>query len=116
MTNPHQSLLPIKILLCGLGWWGINWLSNIRSNKNYLLVGVVDKKVDILASAQKKCDIDEKLCFSDIKKAILATNPDALAVVVSPDKHGEIIQIALANKIHILSEKPLAKDLVEAKE
>jgi predicted dehydrogenase len=108
--------LPIKILLCGLGWWGRNWYNNIRSNSDYRLVGVVEKNPDTLRNACQQLKIDESLSFTDITEAVHAVSPDAVVVVVSPDKHGEIIRVALKNSVHILSEKPLAKDLAEAKD
>jgi predicted dehydrogenase len=117
--NPIRNdriALPIKILLCGLGWWGINWLKNIRANKDYHLAGVVEKNSRTLAIVQEEQQIDASICFTDITKAIRAAGPDAVAVVVSPDKHGEIIRVAIENNVHILSEKPLAKNLAEAKD
>ncbi len=108
--------LPIKTLLCGLGWWGQNWLTNIRSNRDYLLAGVVEKDPDTLGSVCQKLNIEQGLRFTDVTEAIHAVRPDVAVVVVSPDRHGEIIRVALKNNIHVLSEKPLAKDLAEARE
>jgi predicted dehydrogenase len=108
--------LPIKTLLCGLGWWGRNWLNNIRSNPDYALAGVVEKNPDTLRTAYQQLNVEEGLGFTDVAEAIHAVHPDVAVVVVSPDKHGEIIRVALKNNVHVLSEKPLAKDLAEAKE
>ncbi len=108
--------LPIRILICGLGQQGSRWLKNIRENKDYELVGVVEKNLDTLDAAKENHNIPENICFNDIKKAINSTKTDAVVVAVSPDKHGEIIRVAIKNNIHILSEKPLAKDINEAKE
>lgn len=108
--------LPIRIILCGLGFWGLNWLDNIRENKNYNLVGIVEKNSNTLEEVKKSKNIPYNLCFNDIDNAINITKPDAAAVIITPDKHGEIIKPAIERGIHILSEKPLAKDLKEAKE
>jgi len=108
--------VPIKTLLCGLGWWGRNWANNIRSNPDYTLAGVVEKNPDTLRNACQQLNIDKGLGFPDVLEAIHTVRPDAVVVVVSPDKHGEIIRVALKNKVHVLSEKPLAKNLAEAKE
>jgi predicted dehydrogenase len=115
-TPVPQQALPIRVLLCGLGWWGLNWLKNIQSNRDYQLVGVVEKNPDTLRTAREQKNLDAGMCFLDIGEAIRAVRPDTAVVVVSPDKHGEIIRVALENNVHILSEKPLAKDLAEAKE
>lgn len=105
----------IKTLLCGLGWWGFNWLKNIKENNNYELVGVIDEKQDLINKAKKEYDFLKDSGFTNIDEAIKNTNPDAVVVVVSPTRHGDIIKTALDNNINILSEKPLAKDLDEAK-
>jgi len=44
--------LPIKMLLCSLGWWGQNWLKNIKENKDYKLVGIVEKDFKLLNSVK----------------------------------------------------------------
>jgi predicted dehydrogenase len=106
----------IGILLCGLGWWGLNWLKNIQSNRNYRLVGIVDADPARLQVAQRQFGMSQSLCFGDVSEAIRAVHPDAVAVVVSPDRHGEIIRAAVKSGVHILSEKPFAKDLQEAKD
>jgi predicted dehydrogenase len=108
--------LPIKTLLCGLGWWGRNWLNNIRSNPDYALAGVVEKNPGTLRDACQQLKVEESLAFTDVAEAIRAVHPDVAVVVVSPDKHGEIIRVALKNNVHVLSEKPLAKDLAETRE
>ncbi|MCK5155625.1 MAG: Gfo/Idh/MocA family oxidoreductase [Spirochaetales bacterium] len=111
-----RTQLPIRILLCGLGVWGRNWLENIRKNKNYDLAGVVESDQATLDQVRMTGLIDNSKCFSDIVQAIKLTRPDAVAVIVAPDRHGDIVRIALENNIHILSEKPLARDIDEARE
>ena len=108
--------LPIRTLLCGLGWWGRNWLNNIRSNPDYALAGIVEKNPDTLRTAGQQLNVEEGLRFTDVDEAIRAVHPDVAVVVVSPDRHGEIIRAALKNNVHVLSEKPLAKDLAETRE
>jgi predicted dehydrogenase len=108
--------LPIRTLLCGLGWWGRNWLNNIRTNPDYELAGVVEKSPETLRAACQQLAVSEGLAFTDVSEAINAVHPDVAVVVVSPDKHGEIIRVALKSGVHVLSEKPLAKDLAEARE
>ena len=116
MSDSTINKLPIKILLCGLGGWGLTWLKNIRENKNYKLIGVVEKDIDRLNKMKIEYNIAENICFVDIEEAIDALKPDAVAVIVSPDRHGEIIKVAVKKGIHILSEKPLAKDIKEVKD
>ena len=53
---------PIRILLCGLGWWGLNWLNNIEENKNYNLVGVAEKNPETLNTVKKKIQRLYKKC------------------------------------------------------
>ena len=116
MTESKAVKTPIRMLLCGLGVWGRKWLENIRENGDYKLAGVVETNIDTLNQVQTATLLDKKQCFTDINEAIRLTNPDAVAVVVSPDRHGEIIRVAVENGIHVLSEKPLAKDIDEANE
>ena len=115
MTDNLTVKKPIRILLCGLGVWGRQWLENIRKNGNYKLAGVVVSNSDALNRA-KATNLTDEECFTDITEAIESTKPDAVAVVVSPHRHGEIIRVAMKKGVHVLSEKPLAKDIDEARE
>jgi predicted dehydrogenase len=116
MIDSLNVNLPIRIVLCGLGVWGRNWFENIIKNKDYELVGVVESNTDTLNKVKASSRLDDNQCFTDITQAIESIKPDAVAVVVSPDKHGEIIRVAIEKNVHILSEKPLAKDISEARE
>ena len=115
MKSSRQTL-PIKVLLCGLGFWGRNWLQNIQANSAYELVGVVVRQKEKEIQHLRDSGIRQSMLFDDINEAIESTSPNAAIVVVSPDKHAEIIRPAMARGVHILSEKPLAKDLSEARE
>jgi predicted dehydrogenase len=75
--------------------------------------GTHRRRSPALKRAQKQLDLPDSACFTDREKALRNTTVDLRTIVVPPAHHETFIDLAIANNMHILSEKPIA-DTMEA--
>lgn len=93
----------IKVALIGAGKMGISHLSILGAHPNVQLVGVCDTSSLVTDFLTK---FSGYVCFSDYKKMIEKTNPDAVFVAVPTKFHYEIIKYLIEKNIHVFAEKP----------
>jgi predicted dehydrogenase len=106
-----------RVIQVGTGGQGERWCSS------YLPPNIEDGQIDVVAAvdidpeqlenAQKHLQLDESRCYTDVETAFEEHEADFCTIVVPPWLHEEIIDVALAYDVHILSEKPIA-DTLEA--
>jgi len=117
----------LKALVVGLGNIGMGYdldlspeeyiithASAFQSHPQFELVGGVDKN-------QQNCDVfSEHYCrpaFTELKKALVSTKPDIIAIALPTELHSDAIEIVFKNLSPsiILCEKPLSYNLSDAK-
>jgi predicted dehydrogenase len=106
-----------RVIQIGTGGQGERWCST------YLPPNIEDGLIDVVAAvdidpdqhenAQKHLQLDENQCYTDVETAFEEHEADFCTIVVPPWIHEDIIDVALAHDVHILSEKPIA-DTLEA--
>lgn len=103
-----------KVLLLGLGFWGKNWMELIDRTEEVELAGVAGAEFE-LKEMQEKYGLTEDVLYTDFKDAIEKSGAE-LAIVVIPGRlHFEADKLAMEKGMHVITEKPLAMDLEEAK-
>lgn len=104
-----------KVLLLGLGFWGRNWMELISRTERVELVGVAGSEQE-LAGVKKQYDLADDVLYTDFRDAI--RNSDAqLAIVVIPGRlHFEADKLAMEKGMNVITEKPLAANIEEARE
>lgn len=117
LNNQSDMLEPEseQILLIGLGQWGITWIDVIKGSPYYEAVGYVDKDESRLKAASKRKAISLSECYTDMAAAIAETNATAIVCAVPPAAHRTVAETALDRGLHVLTEKPLAETLENAK-
>jgi len=99
----------MRIALVGLGSMGKHHYNVINNLESVDLVAVVEqdetKTVDVRVPAY--CDVDEML---------EAAAPDMVVVATPTSTHLDISKKILSRGIHLLVEKPIAKNVIEAKQ
>ena len=103
----------IKIALIGAGKMGISHLSILGAHPDVDVVGVCDtsKMVNDFLSRYGKFN-----CFTDYKKMISETKPDAVVVAVPTKFHYSMIKDLLENGIHVFAEKPFCLTSAQGEE
>jgi predicted dehydrogenase len=103
----------IKFILVGVGVRGRQWARVIHEEVGAQTIAYVDRRFPEL-SAEGAFDAQGIPCFTDLAAALDATEPDAMVLATPPHVHHQQIMMAFHRGLHVLAEKPLAEDLVEA--
>lgn len=108
---------PLRFVQVGTGGMGKYWCSDVfpylRKQRKAEVVAAVDIVPEHLRYAQEFLDLPEGRCYTDLAQALAENEADAIAVIVPPAFHEQVVDAALAYDLHILSEKPIA-DTMEA--
>ena len=109
--------MAFKFILVGTGGMGGTWCKETLppNIKDGLIepAAAVDIVPEHLANAQQDLGLPEDKCYTDIHEAFGANEADFAIVVVPPNAHESVVDVALEHNCHILSEKPIA-DTIEA--
>jgi predicted dehydrogenase len=93
----------IKIALIGAGKMGISHLSILGAHPDVEVVGVADTSKIVTDVLEKYSSFKT---FSDYKKMLDATKPDAVFVSAPTKFHATIVEELLQRGIHVFVEKP----------
>ncbi len=104
-----------KMIQIGLGAMGRDWCKtslppNIRDGL-VEVVAAVDINPAVLSVAQESLGLRPDQCYTDLQRALDENPADFCTVVVTPAYHEEVVDLAIAHDLHILSEKPIADTL-----
>ena len=104
-----------RMIQVGCGGFGGAWCGEfLPPNIADGLVEVVaaaDLNPDALANAREHLHLPASQCYTDLRRAMDETEADFCTIVVPPAHHEEVVDLALAHGLHILSEKPIADTL-----
>lgn len=103
----------IKLGLIGAGKMGISHLSILGANPKVDVVGVCD-------TSKMVTDVLEKYGsfkgFSDYRKMLQETSPDAVVVAVPTKFHAAIVKDLLEKGVHVFAEKPFCLNAAQGEE
>lgn len=104
-----------KMIQVGTGGQGRAWCQrflppNIKDDL-IEVIAAVDINPEALANAQTYLGLSPDRCYTDIEKAFAENKADFCTIVVPPAFHEQVVDLALAHEMHILSEKPIADTL-----
>jgi predicted dehydrogenase len=103
----------VKVAVIGAGKMGISHISILGAHPDVNLVGICDTSKMVTDFLEKYSKID---CYSDYKKMVAETRPDAVFVAVPTKFHYAMIRDLLSEGIHVFGEKPLCLTPQEGKE
>ncbi len=103
---------PLRYILVGAGGFGGYWCHNVLPRLATLgkarCVAVADIDAGALERARPLLDLPADRCYTKAAQAADENEADFLIIVVPPAHHEEVVDLALARGLHILSEKPIA--------
>ncbi len=101
-----------RVIHVGIGSFGKRWCREfLRANVDdgtVEVVGLVDIDPKSLEYGARMLGVPDNRCFTDADKAFDSVQADFCTVVVPPNHHEAIVDIAIAHGIDVLSEKPIA--------
>lgn len=103
----------LKVALIGAGKMGISHLAILGGYANVDIVGVCDTSKMVTDFLKKKGGFQ---CFSEYKKMISDTKPDAIVVAVPTKYHYGIIKDLLQHGLHVFAEKPFCLNYQQSEE
>ncbi len=106
----------INIMVVGLGRWAQLWLEDIQKNDNYKIASIVDNDFETIDEVSAEFGINKEIGYINLEKAIHETNPDVALITLPPAAHYAAVKKCIEMKVNILSEKPLAVDMDEARD
>jgi predicted dehydrogenase len=107
-----------KVIHVGVGSFGRRWCTEFLSTNiadgTIEVVAVVDVDPKALSFARTALNLSEAQCYTDPRAAFAAHKADFCTIVVPPNHHEAIVDIAIAHGVDILCEKPIAADMAAA--
>jgi predicted dehydrogenase len=106
----------LKIVIAGCGGISNSWFQALQGLKNILIVGVVDLQEQ--AALQRKTDfqLTSAQVGTDVAAMLREVQPHIVFDCTVPEARSSVVQTALKHGCHVLSEKPMATSMADARE
>jgi predicted dehydrogenase len=102
----------LRIVQVGGGLWGRSWAELAHRASGIRLAALVDESKDVRAWAAAQLGVT---VFAELEAALEAAEADAVLLVTPPATHRPLGERALEAGLHVVSEKPLALELTDAR-
>ncbi len=101
-----------KVIHVGVGGFGKRWCREfLRTNiddETIEVVALADIDPANLAYGRAALGLPAHACFTDPRRAFASVKADFCTIVVPPDVHEQIVDLAIERGLDVLSEKPIA--------
>jgi len=106
----------LRLIQCGVGGHGKGWIINTTSKSpDFDLVAIVDVVDKQLQESGDAAGVSPDKRFKTLEEALDKVQADAVLTVTPPAVHVQHAKLAFARGLHLLTEKPLADNLANAK-
>ena len=106
----------MKVVQVGIGGMGQVWLQTVQASPQVEFAGFVEVSEAAIEAQIMRFGLDRALIFRSLDEALAAVEADGVINVTPPQFHREISITALEAGLPVLSEKPLAPTMAEARE
>lgn len=106
----------IKVVHVGCGSMSGAWLAAVATLPDVEVVGLVDIMEDAARSRATEYALPDAVIGSDLLSVLERTSPDVVFNCTIPEAHYSVTMQALQHDCHVLSEKPLAASMAQARE
>jgi predicted dehydrogenase len=108
--------MELKAALVGWGAMSRAWLQAAARIQGLRIVGLADLDVDRARGRAAEFSLPDVVIAGDVHALISKCRPDLLFDVVVPAARHEVVSAGLAAGCHVLSEKPMAETLADARD
>jgi predicted dehydrogenase len=108
--------MELKAAIVGCGAMSRAWLQAAAKIPDLRIVGLADLNVDRAKGRVAEFSLEDVVVASDVHALIARTNADVLFDIVVPSARHAVVSAALAAGCHVLSEKPMAETLTDARD
>jgi predicted dehydrogenase len=108
---------PVRLAVAGLVHGHVaGFLRQLANSPEVQLVGVWDDDSHLTAKYTLEYQLAASIVYTDLKKMLEETRPQAVMTFTSTYDHLQIVQLCAPRGIHVMMEKPLAVNLEQARE
>jgi predicted dehydrogenase len=104
-----------RVIHVGVGRFGQRWCSEFLKRNiedgTVEVVAIVDVSPEALKQGAALLRLPADKCYTDPEKAFAENRADFCTIVVPPDTHEAIVDVALRHGVDILCEKPIADSM-----
>ena len=108
--------MTLKAVLVGCGAMSQTWLDAVAQIDGLGIVGLVDLDLSRATSVASRYGLTDVAVASDLAELLGRTRPDIVFDLVVPAARHAVVSTALAAGCHVLSEKPMAETLEQARD
>ncbi len=105
---------PVRIAVAGITHGHAGFILGRQPKPDIELVGIYEPNTDLARRYAKSFGIKMELFYTDMKKMLAITKPEAVVAFGSIYEHMAVVETCAPKGIHIMVEKPLATNLVHA--
>lgn len=105
-----------KVVLVGCGGMSGQWLSQCQEIDDVDVVGLVDLSLEAAEKQKEHFELKDAQVGTDLAEMLKLTQPDVLMDVTIPKAHYSVAMTAFEHGCHLLSEKPMAESMEQARE
>lgn len=105
---------PLRVGVIGIGWAGQQHLAGYQALPNVEVVALAGKETDLLKSLGENHGV--RLLFENWEDLVALPDLDAVSIAVPTFLHSPIAIAALERGLHVLTEKPLARNSAEGRQ
>jgi predicted dehydrogenase len=111
--------VPFTAVMAGCGSMSRGWLNAIREHEllrdRIEIVGLVDLSRETAEARAAEFGLSRAIIGADLGDVLARTSPDLLFDVVVPDARRGVVEAGLRAGCHVLSEKPMAASIEDAR-
>jgi predicted dehydrogenase len=104
--------VPLRTVVVGYGYWGPNLVRNVMERAEFELVALCER--DLQRGQAFAAKVPDVPVIEDLDEILADPTIDALIVATPPHTHHAICKAALLAGKHVLVEKPLATNTMDA--
>ena len=108
--------MELKAALVGCGAMSRAWLAAAAKIPDLRLVGLADLDQDRARARAAEFSLEDVVIVGGVQTLLSRSRPDLLFDVVVPSARHEVVSAGLAAGCHVLSEKPMAESLADARD
>jgi predicted dehydrogenase len=104
----------LRAVLVGCGGISNSWFNALRELPGVTVVGLVDLQIQAAQQRKEEYHLTDAKVGTDLIALLRQAKPDVVFDCTVPDARASVVEAALQQGCHVLSEKPMATSIAEA--